>query len=192
MHRARPWASRVNATSPPPCANSALSAASASDFDSGSGSAVASAARESLLRELCFVSGLLRLALRFVQSLCQCGPLHHLHGAHLLLHFSSGSGRGRFGSAGLARSSLLRTAKACSELGLDSSSRRILRASVSLSTPRAAHIVKAKFPTPAERASFTSSNVEMLSLRRRTALATFSDKTVSGSRALTGSERLSR
>eukprot|EP00965_Chrysotila_dentata_P117817 3893388-Pleurochrysis_carterae.AAC.1 len=112
MHKAWPWASRVNATSPPPCANSALSAVSASDFESGSGSVVTRAARESLLRGLCFASGLSRLALRFVQPMCQCGPLHHLHGAHSLLHFSSGSGRGRFGSAGLACSSLMRTAKA--------------------------------------------------------------------------------
>eukprot|EP00965_Chrysotila_dentata_P070358 2324981-Pleurochrysis_carterae.AAC.4 len=190
MQRALPCASRVNATSPPPCANSELRAMLASDFDSVSGSAVTRAARESSLRWLCFAAGLSPLALRFVQSLCQCGPLHHLQGSHLSLHFSSGSGPGRFGSAGLARSSLLRTAKACRELGLDSSSRRTLRASVSLSTPRAALIVRAKLPTPAVRASFTSSKVEMLSLRRRTAFAIFSDRTVSGSRALAESERL--
>eukprot|EP00965_Chrysotila_dentata_P125913 4161613-Pleurochrysis_carterae.AAC.2 len=44
MHRARPGASRVNATSPPPCANSALRAVSASDFDSDSDSVVTRAA----------------------------------------------------------------------------------------------------------------------------------------------------
>eukprot|EP00965_Chrysotila_dentata_P068521 2264821-Pleurochrysis_carterae.AAC.10 len=52
--RALPCASRVNVTSPPPCAKSAPSATSASDFDSVSGSAVTSAARESSLRRLCF------------------------------------------------------------------------------------------------------------------------------------------
>eukprot|EP00965_Chrysotila_dentata_P148707 4911161-Pleurochrysis_carterae.AAC.1 len=68
----------------------------------------------------------------------------------------------------------------------------MLRASASLSTPRAALIVSAMLPTPATSASFTSSRVEMLSLRRRTAFAIFSERTVSGSCALAGRERLSR
>eukprot|EP00965_Chrysotila_dentata_P155537 5139198-Pleurochrysis_carterae.AAC.1 len=66
------------------------------------------------------------------------------------------------------------------ELGFVSSSRRMLRASVSLSTLRAAAIVSERLPTPALRVNFTSSSVEMLSLRRRTAFAIFSESTVSG------------
>eukprot|EP00965_Chrysotila_dentata_P190559 6173964-Pleurochrysis_carterae.AAC.1 len=53
-------------------------------------------------------------------------------------------------------------------------------------------MVSVRLPTPATSASFTSSRVEMLSLRRRTAFAIFSDKTVSGSCALAGRERLRR
>eukprot|EP00965_Chrysotila_dentata_P166130 5485588-Pleurochrysis_carterae.AAC.1 len=68
----------------------------------------------------------------------------------------------------------------------------MLRASASLSTLRAALIVSDKSPTPALSESFTSSRVEMLSLSRRTAFATFSESTVSGSCADAGSARLSR
>eukprot|EP00965_Chrysotila_dentata_P120366 3979977-Pleurochrysis_carterae.AAC.2 len=128
----------------------------------------------------------------FGQSLCQCEPLHHRQGAHLSLHFSLGSGRGRFGSVGLSRTSFPRTANACSELGLASSSRRTLRASTSLSTLRAALMVRAKLPTPAFNESLTSSNVDKLSLRRRTAFAIILESTASGSWADVGRERLSR
>eukprot|EP00965_Chrysotila_dentata_P146776 4846506-Pleurochrysis_carterae.AAC.2 len=58
--------------------------------------------------------------------------------------------------------------------GFDSSSRRTLRASASLSTLRAALIVSARLPTPALRESLTSSSVERLSLRRRTAVGQLS------------------
>eukprot|EP00965_Chrysotila_dentata_P125617 4153013-Pleurochrysis_carterae.AAC.2 len=77
-----------------------------SELDSD-GSALASWARESLARRSCFAAGLSPLGRRLGQSLCQWCPLHHRHGAHLLLHFSFASGRGRFGSAGLPRASLL-------------------------------------------------------------------------------------
>eukprot|EP00965_Chrysotila_dentata_P146857 4848678-Pleurochrysis_carterae.AAC.1 len=141
---------------------------------------LASATRDSFLRAPGFVGNLSPRALRFGQSLCQCEPLHQRHDAHLLLHCSFGSGRGRFGSAGLLRAASPRTANACAESGLDSSSRRTLRASTSLSRLRAALIVSDRLPTPAQSKSFTSSNVEMLSLSRWTAFAIFSDSTVSG------------
>eukprot|EP00965_Chrysotila_dentata_P113552 3752705-Pleurochrysis_carterae.AAC.1 len=68
----------------------------------------------------------------------------------------------------------------------------MLRASASLSTLRAALMVSPRSPTPELSESFTSSSVERLSLRRRTALAIFSDSTESGSWAGMDSDRLSR
>eukprot|EP00965_Chrysotila_dentata_P031001 1032280-Pleurochrysis_carterae.AAC.4 len=103
-----------------------------------------------------------------------------------------GLGRGRFGSIALLRLASPRTANACAAFGFASSSRRILRASVSLSTLRAALKVSERLPTPALSDSLTSSRrVERPSLRRRTALATFSERTESGSCAAVGSARLS-
>eukprot|EP00965_Chrysotila_dentata_P087043 2873477-Pleurochrysis_carterae.AAC.1 len=67
----------------------------------------------------------------------------------------------------------------------------MLRASASLSTLRAALNVSERSPTPALSDSLTSRRVERLSLRRRTALATFSERTESGSCAAAGSARLS-
>eukprot|EP00965_Chrysotila_dentata_P102079 3369398-Pleurochrysis_carterae.AAC.2 len=131
-------------------------------------------------------------ALRLGQSSCQWAPLHQRQGAHFSLHFSFGSGRGRLGSVGLPRFASPRTANACAELGLDSSSRRTLRAFALLSILRAAPMVSARSPTPALNDSLTSSRVGRLSLSRRTAFATFSESTVSGSWANAGSERLSR
>eukprot|EP00965_Chrysotila_dentata_P234702 6200335-Pleurochrysis_carterae.AAC.1 len=177
--------------SPPSCRKSALSAESVTEATEA-----ASVARESALRRSCLAVGLSVLGRRFGQSLCQWLPLHHRQGAHLSLHFSFASGRGRFGSAGLprasfTRSSLLRTANAWAAPGFASSSRRTLRTSASLSTLRAAPIVSARSPTPALSDSLTSSSVERLSLRRRTALATFSDMTESGNCAGTESDLFS-
>eukprot|EP00965_Chrysotila_dentata_P119317 3944395-Pleurochrysis_carterae.AAC.1 len=67
----------------------------------------------------------------------------------------------------------------------------MLRASASLSTLRAALKVRYRLPTPALSDSLTSRRVERLSLKRRTALATFSERTESGNCAETGSARLS-
>eukprot|EP00965_Chrysotila_dentata_P162152 5355216-Pleurochrysis_carterae.AAC.1 len=187
-HRALPDASKVNAMSPPSRAKSALRAASGTGFCSASVSEAARAARESVPRRSCFADALSPLDRRLAQSLCQWVPLHQRQGAHLSLHFSLGSGRGRLGSAVFVRSSLPRTAKACVEFGFDSSSRRTLRASASLSTLRAAAMASARLPTPALSDSLTSSSVDRLSFRRRTAFATFSDSTESGSCAATGSE----
>eukprot|EP00965_Chrysotila_dentata_P245450 6206562-Pleurochrysis_carterae.AAC.1 len=159
-HRALPEASRVKATSPPSRAKRALRAESGTSFCSASASAAASAARESPPRLSCFEDGLSPLDLRLGQSLCQWDLLHQRQGAHLSLHFSLGSGRGRLGSAVFERSSLLRTAKACAEFGLSSSSRRTLRASASLRTLRAAPMVSARSPTPELRDNLTSSSVD--------------------------------
>eukprot|EP00965_Chrysotila_dentata_P157398 5200177-Pleurochrysis_carterae.AAC.1 len=52
-------------------------------------------------------------------------------------------------------------------------------------------MVRTRSPTPALRDSLTSSNVDRLSLRRRTALAIFSASTESGSCAGMGSDRFS-
>eukprot|EP00965_Chrysotila_dentata_P200433 6179972-Pleurochrysis_carterae.AAC.4 len=145
-----------------PCASRALSAASVPFCSSSFDSAVTSAARVSLLRWLALDDGLSPRALRLGQSLCQWAPLHHRQGAHFSLHFSFGSGRGRFGSVGLFRVASLLTAKACAALGFASSSRLTLRASASLRTLRAALSVRAKSPTPALRESFTSSSVDRL------------------------------
>eukprot|EP00965_Chrysotila_dentata_P015295 505958-Pleurochrysis_carterae.AAC.2 len=198
--RALPDASKVNGISPPSCKNRALRAESETGGRSGSASvdsAAASVARDPESWRSCFDAGLLPLGRRLGQSLCQWGPFHHRQGAHLLLHFSLASGRGRLGSVGLARASLLwssfpRTAKACVAPGLDSSSRHMLRASASLSTLRAALMVSPRLPTPEFSESLTSSSVDRLSLRRRTALAIFSDSTESGSCAGMGNDRLSR
>eukprot|EP00965_Chrysotila_dentata_P042894 1424396-Pleurochrysis_carterae.AAC.1 len=62
----------------------------------------------------------------------------------------------------------------------------MLRASASLSTLRAAAKVRDRLPTPALSESLTSRRVERLSLKRRTALATFSERTESGNCAETG------
>eukprot|EP00965_Chrysotila_dentata_P165154 5453268-Pleurochrysis_carterae.AAC.2 len=174
------------------CANRALRAASDSACGFASESTEASAARVWCLQCVGFARSLSLRGLRFGQSLCQWAPLHQRQGAHFSLHFSSGSGRGRLGSLGLSRFASPRTANACAAPGLDSSSRRTFRASASLSTPRAAPMVRGRLPTPAMSDSLTSSRVEMLSLRRRTAFAIFSGKTESGSCADAGSERLSR
>eukprot|EP00965_Chrysotila_dentata_P129861 4292595-Pleurochrysis_carterae.AAC.1 len=112
-HNARPLASKVKATSPPSRAKSALRAASATAGCSSTVSEAASAARESAPRRSGFAEDLSPLDRLFGQSLCQWAPLHQRQGAHLSLHFSLGSGRGRFGSEVFARSSLPRTAKAC-------------------------------------------------------------------------------
>eukprot|EP00965_Chrysotila_dentata_P095271 3149154-Pleurochrysis_carterae.AAC.1 len=53
-------------------------------------------------------------------------------------------------------------------------------------------MVSVRSPTPALSDDLTSSRVDRLSLRRRTALATFSESTESGNCAAVGSERLSR
>eukprot|EP00965_Chrysotila_dentata_P042577 1412078-Pleurochrysis_carterae.AAC.2 len=157
-------------------------AASKLSCGAASVSEVARAARDSRssLRDPRLAAGLSPRALRLGQSLCQWLPLHQRHGAHLLLQHSSGSGRGRFGSAAFSRLESPRTVKACAAPGLASSSRRTFLASAALKTLRAAPMVRAKLPTPEFRES-TSSNVEMLSLRRPTAFATFSDSTASGS-----------
>eukprot|EP00965_Chrysotila_dentata_P199249 6179267-Pleurochrysis_carterae.AAC.2 len=135
-----------------------------------SGSVVASAARgsRSFLRDARLASCLSPRDLRIGQSFCQWVPLHQRQGAHLSLHDSSGSGRGRFGSADFSRNESPRTAKACEEHRLASSSRRTLRASASLNTLRAAPMVRARLPTPELRDSLVSSSVDRLSLRRRT------------------------
>eukprot|EP00965_Chrysotila_dentata_P079510 2622169-Pleurochrysis_carterae.AAC.3 len=193
-HRARPCTSVVKDTSPPPWANRALIAASALICGAASDSAEARTARESrsFLRVARLVSCLSPRVLRLGQSLCQCVPLHQRHGAHLSLHASSGSGRGRFGSVGFSRVASPFRAKACEDPGLDSSSRLTLRASASLKTLRAALTVSARLPTPELRDNLTSNSVDRLLLSRRTALAIFSDSTASGRRAESGSERLSR
>eukprot|EP00965_Chrysotila_dentata_P053392 1771531-Pleurochrysis_carterae.AAC.1 len=190
-HRALPEASKVKAMSPPSRAENGLRAASGTGFSSASVSEAARAARDSAPRRSCFVGALSPLDRRLGQSLCQWVPLHQRQGAHLSLHFSLGSGRGRLGSAFFARSCLPSTAKACAAFGYDSSSRRTLRASASLSTLRAALMVSERLPTPALSESLTSSSVDRLSLKRRTAFATFSDSTESGSCAATGRERFS-
>eukprot|EP00965_Chrysotila_dentata_P022501 744885-Pleurochrysis_carterae.AAC.2 len=191
-HRALPEASRVKATSPPSRAMRALRAASGRAVSWTSVSAAARAALESTARRSCFVEDLSPFVRRLGQSLCQWAPLHQRQGAHLSLHLSFGSGRGRFGSAVFARSSFPRTANACAAFGFSSSSRRTLRTSASLSTLRAALIVSERSPTPALRESLTSKSVDRLSFRRRTALATFSDNTESGSCAASGRERFKR
>eukprot|EP00965_Chrysotila_dentata_P104350 3445735-Pleurochrysis_carterae.AAC.2 len=172
--------------SPPPWAKRALSATSESTDDSVFESTLARVARESFLRAPGLDAFLSPRAFRFGQSLCQCWLLHQRQGAHLVLHCSFGSGLGRFGSTGLGsiglrREASSRTANAWAESACDSSSRLTFRTSTSLSTLRAALKVRARSPTPAFRANFTSSRVEMLSLSRRTAFAIFSDSTVSGS-----------
>eukprot|EP00965_Chrysotila_dentata_P229325 6197125-Pleurochrysis_carterae.AAC.2 len=163
--------------SPPTCANSALRAESVLFCDSASDSDVASAARDSVLRDPGFVDCLSPHALRLGQSLCQCEPLHQRQGAHFSLRWVPVADVWDQQVCHDRHRRALRT----HALRSDSTSRRTLRASTSLSTLRAALMVRARFPTPALRDNFTSSSVERLSLRCRTALATISESTVSGS-----------
>eukprot|EP00965_Chrysotila_dentata_P260249 6213839-Pleurochrysis_carterae.AAC.1 len=167
--------------SPPSRAKRALIAASGTLSASALGSGATRAARASVTRRSCLADDLSPFDRRLGQSLCQWAPLHQRQGAHLSLHFSFGSGRGRLGSAFFVRSSFPRTAKACDALGFSSSSRRTFRTSASLRTLRAALMVSDRFPTPALSDILTSRRVDKLSLRRRTAFAIFSDRIESGS-----------